>query len=77
VCGVVVCVAAALCVCVCVCVRVFRSFIAEIGNVVESVRWCVGVLLCVCGTALHWTVAVAICDSSRAAVVVIIGCTGV
>jgi hypothetical protein len=66
-----VCVAAALCVWVSVCMLLFDFRAWQCA--VVSVRCCVAVLLCccvaVCGTALHWTVAAAVSDSSRAAAV--------
>jgi hypothetical protein len=59
-----VCAAAALCVLVSVCMLLF-DFRERQCAVVSVLCRCVAV----CGTALHWTVAAAVSDSSRAAAV--------
>jgi hypothetical protein len=64
VCSVVVCVAAALCAWVSVCMLLFDSREWQCA-VVSVLCRCVAV----CCTALHWTVAVAVSGSNRAAVV--------
>jgi NADH:ubiquinone oxidoreductase subunit 6 (subunit J) len=79
VCSVVVYVAAVLCVWVSVCM-LFVDFRERQCAVVSVLCRCVAVSLCrcvavllLCSTALHWTVAAAVSDSSRAAVVAMLG----
>jgi hypothetical protein len=66
-----------VCSCVWVSVCMSRFDFRERQCAVVSVRCCVAASLrccaAVCGTALHWTVAVAVSGSSRAAAVAMLG----